>query len=143
MILNLITGAIGILMVAAFLGFMVVWVPAIPLIMIVICVMLLLIYDFVQTVRFGEDADGEVVARRDPLDPALGPLRPRRDVRRARNSNLFAGTEQSGELFGAEPQALLAHGTSWCDLERVLDQVDEDLLDLARIADRARTAACT
>jgi hypothetical protein len=55
MILNLITGAIGILMVAAFLGFMVVWVPAIPLIIIVICVMLLLIYDFVQTVRFGED----------------------------------------------------------------------------------------
>lgn len=52
---NLITGAIGILMVAGFLGFMVVWVPAVPLIIIVIGVMLLLIYDFVQTVRFGPD----------------------------------------------------------------------------------------
>jgi hypothetical protein len=55
MILNLVTGAIGIVMVCAFLGFMVVWVPALPLIIIVIVVMLLLIYDFVQTVRFGED----------------------------------------------------------------------------------------
>jgi cytochrome c oxidase assembly factor CtaG len=54
MSVSLITGAIGILMVAGFLGFMVVWVPAIPLIIIVIGVMLLLIYDFVQTVRFGQ-----------------------------------------------------------------------------------------
>jgi hypothetical protein len=53
--LNLVTGGIGILMVGAFLCFMVVWVPAVPLIIIVIFVMLLLIYDFVQTVRFGED----------------------------------------------------------------------------------------
>jgi hypothetical protein len=51
---NLITGAIGFLMVAGFLGFMVVWVPAVPLIIIVIGVMLLLLYDLVQTVRFGQ-----------------------------------------------------------------------------------------
>jgi hypothetical protein len=52
---DLISGAIAIVMVAAFLGFMLVWVPAPPLIIIVIGVMLLLIYDFVQTVRFGPD----------------------------------------------------------------------------------------
>jgi hypothetical protein len=55
MILNLVTGTIGFVMVAAFLGFMVVWVPALPLIIIVIGVLLLLLYDLVQTVRFGED----------------------------------------------------------------------------------------
>jgi hypothetical protein len=52
---NLIAGAIGFLMVAGFLGFMVVWVPAVPLIIIVIGVMLLLLYDLVQTVRFGQN----------------------------------------------------------------------------------------
>jgi hypothetical protein len=52
---NLIAGAIGTLMVAGFLGFMVVWVPAVPLIIIVVGVMLLLLYDVVQTVRFGEN----------------------------------------------------------------------------------------
>jgi hypothetical protein len=55
MSVSLITGAIGILMVTAFLGFMVVWVPAIPLIIIVIGVIALLLYDFVQTIRFGEN----------------------------------------------------------------------------------------
>ena len=55
MISNLIAGAIGIGMVVAFLGFMVVWVPAPPLIIIVVGVMALLIYDFVQTLRFGEN----------------------------------------------------------------------------------------
>lgn len=53
--MNLFAGAVGILMVIAFLGFMVVWVPAVPLIIIVVGVMLLLIYDFIQTVRFGEN----------------------------------------------------------------------------------------
>jgi hypothetical protein len=55
MSVSLITGAIGILMVTAFLGFMIVWVPAIPLIIIVVGVLLLLAYDFVQTIRFGEN----------------------------------------------------------------------------------------
>lgn len=50
---NLITGIIGILLVAAFLTFMLVWVPAPPLIVIVIAVMVLLIIDFVQSVRAG------------------------------------------------------------------------------------------
>jgi hypothetical protein len=55
MISNLIAGAIGIAMVMTFLGFMVVWVPAPPLIIIIVGVMALLVYDFVQTLRFGEN----------------------------------------------------------------------------------------
>jgi hypothetical protein len=54
MITTLITGIIGIAMVVTFLGFMVIWVKALPLIIIVIGTMLLLIYDFVQTLRYGE-----------------------------------------------------------------------------------------
>ena len=50
----LITGLIGIAMLVAFLGFMVVWVKAIPLIIIVVGVVSLLVYDFVQTLRAGE-----------------------------------------------------------------------------------------
>lgn len=52
---NLITGLIGLAMVIAFLEFMVVWVPALPLIIIVVGVMLLLSYDFVQSVRGSEN----------------------------------------------------------------------------------------
>jgi hypothetical protein len=55
MINNLIAGTIGIAMVVVFLGFMVVWVPAPPLIVIIVIVMAMLLYDFVQTVRFGEN----------------------------------------------------------------------------------------
>ena len=54
MILTLITGLIGIAMVVIFLGFMVWWVKALPIIVIVVVVMALLIYDFVQTFRSGE-----------------------------------------------------------------------------------------
>ena len=55
MINNLIAGTIGIAMVVVFLGLMVVWVPAPPLIVIIVIVMAMLIYDFVQTLRFGEN----------------------------------------------------------------------------------------
>ncbi len=48
---NFITGIIGILLVASFLTFMLVWVPAPPLIIIVIAVMAMLIVDFVQSLR--------------------------------------------------------------------------------------------
>ncbi len=51
----LITGIIGIAMLVTFLGFMVWWVPAPPLIIIMVSVVLLLIYDFVQTLRNGEN----------------------------------------------------------------------------------------
>jgi hypothetical protein len=50
---NVISGIIGIGMVAAFLGFLLVWVPAPPLIVICVVVMVLLIHDFVRTVRGG------------------------------------------------------------------------------------------
>lgn len=53
--MTLVTGIIGIAGVLTFLGIMVWWVPAPPLIVIVVGVMSLLIYDFVQTVRFGNN----------------------------------------------------------------------------------------
>lgn len=53
--MTLITGIIGIAGVLAFLGIMIWWVPAPPLIIIVVGVMSLLIYDFVQTLRLGEN----------------------------------------------------------------------------------------
>ena len=52
---NFVTGVFGIVMVGIFLGIMLVWVPAPPLIIIVVTVMLLLIYDFVQTLRVSDD----------------------------------------------------------------------------------------
>jgi hypothetical protein len=53
--MTLITGIIGIMMLAAFLGIMLIWVPAPPLIVIIGAVTLMLIYDFVMTLRYGED----------------------------------------------------------------------------------------
>jgi hypothetical protein len=55
MIMTLLTGLVGLGMVMAFLGFMVWWVKALPLIVIVVGVMALLVYDFVQTLRYGEN----------------------------------------------------------------------------------------
>ena len=52
--MTLITGFIGIAMLTAFLGIMVWWVKALPMFIIVVGVLLLLIYDFVQTMRYGE-----------------------------------------------------------------------------------------
>ena len=49
--MTLITGIIGIAMVAVFVGIMLWWVPAPPLVIISIGVGLLLLYDFVQTLR--------------------------------------------------------------------------------------------
>ena len=51
MMMILITGLIGIAMLATFLGIMVWWVKALPLIIIVVGVLALLIYDFVQELR--------------------------------------------------------------------------------------------
>jgi ABC-type amino acid transport system permease subunit len=53
--MTLITGLIGIAMLATFLGIMLWWVKALPLIIIILFVFVLMIYDFVQTVRFGDD----------------------------------------------------------------------------------------
>ena len=51
MMMILITGLIGIALLATFLGIMVWWVKALPLIIIVVGVLALLIYDFVQELR--------------------------------------------------------------------------------------------
>lgn len=48
---NLITGVIGILLVSVFLGIMLWWVKALPITIIIAIVMLLLVYDFVQSLR--------------------------------------------------------------------------------------------
>jgi hypothetical protein len=53
--MTFVTGLIGIGMLAGFLGFMLWWVPAPPLILIVVACIGLLVYDFVQTMRFGEN----------------------------------------------------------------------------------------
>jgi hypothetical protein len=55
MMTTLITGIIGIAMLVTFLGIMLWWVKALPLIIIIGGVVLLLLYDFVQTLRFGEN----------------------------------------------------------------------------------------
>ncbi len=46
---NFITGVIGIAMVAVFLAVMLIWVPAPPLIAIVLLVMAMLVYDFIKS----------------------------------------------------------------------------------------------
>ncbi len=51
---TIVTGLIGIATLFGFVGFMVVWVKALPLIVITVVVGLMVVYDFVQTVRFGE-----------------------------------------------------------------------------------------
>jgi len=51
MIAHLISGVIGFGMLAAFLGFMIVWVPAPPLIVIVVLALALLLWDFLRELR--------------------------------------------------------------------------------------------
>ncbi|MCP3370507.1 hypothetical protein [Bradyrhizobium cajani] len=48
---NLITGIIGLALVMTFLGILVFWIKAIPLIVIVIGVMILAVIDFVHSLR--------------------------------------------------------------------------------------------
>jgi hypothetical protein len=55
MITVLITGIIDIAMLFAFVGIMVWWVKALPLIIIFALVGSLLLYDFVRTVLYGEE----------------------------------------------------------------------------------------
>ena len=52
--MNIVTGIIGIASVFAFLGILLWWIKALPLIIIVSLVMLLLLWDFVQTLIYGE-----------------------------------------------------------------------------------------
>lgn len=48
---NLITGLIGLALMMTFLGFLVVWIKAIPLIVIVVGVVILAVVDFVHSLR--------------------------------------------------------------------------------------------
>ena len=56
--MNIVTGIIGIASVFAFLGILLWWIKALPLIIIVAVVMLLLLWDFVQTLRTGNGGKG-------------------------------------------------------------------------------------
>jgi len=52
--MTLVTGLIGIAMLLAFLGILVWWIREVSFTVIVVAVALLLIYDFVRTLRYGE-----------------------------------------------------------------------------------------
>ena len=54
----LVTGIVGIAMVLGFLGTLVWWIKALPFTIIVVGVVLLLLYDFVRTLRYGDNGAG-------------------------------------------------------------------------------------
>jgi len=56
--MTLVTGIIGIAMLVAFLGFLVWWIKDLPFTIIVVGVILLLLYDFVRTLRYGNGGGG-------------------------------------------------------------------------------------
>lgn len=56
--MTLATGLVGIATLLGFLGILVWWIRALPLTIIVVGVVLLLLYDFVQTVRAGNGGAG-------------------------------------------------------------------------------------
>jgi hypothetical protein len=58
MIMTLITGLIGIALLVTFLGIMVWWVKALPLIIIMVGVVALLLVDFVQELRAASNSAG-------------------------------------------------------------------------------------
>lgn len=51
---NLIAGIIGIAGVCIYLGFLLIWIKALPLIIICVAVTALLVYDFVQSLSAGD-----------------------------------------------------------------------------------------
>ena len=56
--MTVINGLIGIVMVFMFLGIMAWWIKEVSFTVIVVLVMLLMIYDFVQTLRHGDTLGG-------------------------------------------------------------------------------------
>ncbi len=56
--MTFVTGIVGIAMLVAFLGFLVWWIKDLPFTIIVVAVVLLLLYDFVRTLRYGENGAG-------------------------------------------------------------------------------------
>jgi len=51
----LVTGIIGMAMMVGFLGFLVWWIKDLPFTIIVVAVVLLMLYDFVRVLRYGEE----------------------------------------------------------------------------------------
>ncbi len=56
--MTLITGIIGLAMLVAFLGILLWWIKAPSLTLVVVAVLVLQIWDFVQTVRSGDNRAG-------------------------------------------------------------------------------------
>ena len=56
--MTLVTGLIGIAMLLVFLGIMAWWIKALPFTIIIVIVVLLVLYDFVRTLRYGEGGPG-------------------------------------------------------------------------------------
>ena len=56
--MTLVTGLIGIAMLLVFLGFLVWWIKDLPFTIIVVVVVLLMLYDFVRTLRYGDGGPG-------------------------------------------------------------------------------------
>jgi hypothetical protein len=53
--MTLVTGIIGIAILAGFLGVLLWWIKELPFTIIVLGVLALLVYDFVRTLRYGEN----------------------------------------------------------------------------------------
>ncbi len=56
--MTLITGLVGITMMVVFLGILLWWIKELPFAIIVVVVVLLMLYDFVRTLRHGENGAG-------------------------------------------------------------------------------------
>jgi uncharacterized membrane protein len=54
--MTLVTGLVGITILLVFLGTLVWWIKALPFTIIVVAVVLMLVYDFVQSVRDGDSS---------------------------------------------------------------------------------------
>ena len=57
--MSLITGTVGMLMLLGFLGFMMWWIKAVPLIIICASVVLLVLYDFILTMKGTNNGSGK------------------------------------------------------------------------------------
>jgi hypothetical protein len=56
--MTLITGLVGIAILLGYLGILLWWIRALPLVIIVVAVVLMLLQDFVQTIRSGDSGAG-------------------------------------------------------------------------------------
>ena len=56
--MTLVTGIIGIAILLVFLGILAWWIKALPFTIIIVGVILMLLYDFVRTLRYGDSGGG-------------------------------------------------------------------------------------